>query len=103
MRLDFVLTIDPRGGQRYSSHYTAAAAALAAFWVDVKADCPNEATLAAAAAAIARAYFGRSINGSSAEMIEQIDAAFPGPAPLAILRYDFRTGDRISLVGMLRD
>jgi len=103
MALDFILTVDPRTGGRYDSHYSQQEKALSAFWVDVRADSPDEASLNAAAARIASQCLGRPVSGPTDHLIAAVKVAFPSHPVSGALIFTFRTGDRITLRAVDRD
>jgi hypothetical protein len=101
--LDFILTIDPKVGSRYNSHYSQQERALSAFWVDVRADSPDEASLNAAAAQIASECLGRPVSGPTDHLIAAVGVAFPSHPTSGVLTFSFRTGDRMTLRAIDRD
>lgn len=100
---DFILTIDPRVGNRYNSHYFQLEKALAVFWVEVRADSPDEASLNAAAARIATECLGRPVSGPTDHLIAAVGAAFPSHPVSGVLAFAFRTGDQMTLRAIDRD
>jgi hypothetical protein len=97
MASEFIIRINPRIGERYDRHYQLRKDALAAFWVEVKTECPDEARLHQAVNELAFQCLGRPMSGTTEQLIEAINAAYPEFPPSSALFFSFASGDRMVL------
>ena len=97
MATEFIIRIDPRTGQRYDRHYCGRKEALAAFWVEVKAEHQQAEALHTAVSELAVQCLGHPVEGSTEQLIAAVSAAFPERPSIGVLFFSFASGDRMLL------